>query len=253
MNDLSTGIHNFEGRRKLLKVKNALEPMMSRGAIEYIAQQLQPTDVVLEWGSGGSTTVFSQLVKKYISIEHKEEWYKEIKKHCSFIDSLETHYVGATCEQTEPDLAVPRCEYNTIFCKATHGRATISESTYHKIKKEHPYAHEGPVYSSILRYWQFQDYVNKIYDLGVDKFDKIIIDGRSRTFCAYIAHNFMHKDSVLFIDDVLCPHPAYGIQDPDGSFRQASRLEIEFGNSLENFYTETLAVDGTLALKLKRD
>ena len=248
-----TQILNYEGVRKLRKINLdiALQPMMTNATIEYIASILEPSDIVFEYGSGGSTTVFSQLVKKYISVEHEPEWFNKIKNRCSNIKSVESYHVEPNCRKIEPDMGVPPAHYETLFCADTHGRGIMTKESYENLQRDFPYALEGPHYSSILRYYQFQDYVNKIYDVGVDKFDKILIDGRSRTFCAYIARHFMHKDSILLIDDILSDHPRYRADDPDGTSRPASRLEIEFGNTLGAFYEEVMAIDGLLAVRLK--
>lgn len=48
---------------------------------------------------------------------------------------------------------------------------------------------------------QFKTYVNYIKKLNVEQFDKILIDGRARGWCAEAALQFLHKDSVVFIHD----------------------------------------------------
>lgn len=61
-----------------------MKPWMSNYEIELINSFLKSSDVMLEWGSGGSTVTFSHKVKSYYSIEHVSEWYSnvdtEIKK-----------------------------------------------------------------------------------------------------------------------------------------------------------------------------
>ena len=44
--------------------------MMSPKEIAFIEKYLTKDKVMLEWGAGGSTLYFSQLVKEYYSIEH---------------------------------------------------------------------------------------------------------------------------------------------------------------------------------------
>ena len=34
---------------------------------------------MLEWGSGGTTLYFPQMIDKYVSIEHDKKWYDIIK------------------------------------------------------------------------------------------------------------------------------------------------------------------------------
>lgn len=51
---------------------------MASKEIDTIEKYLSPTDVMLEWGAGGSTLYFSKFVKGYYSIEHDKEYYNNI-------------------------------------------------------------------------------------------------------------------------------------------------------------------------------
>lgn len=62
-----------------------MKPWMHNKEIAKIEQYLAPNDIMLEWGSGGSTLRFSKLVGKYYSIEHKKEWYDKL--------NIENNYV----------------------------------------------------------------------------------------------------------------------------------------------------------------
>ena len=55
-----------------------MTPWMSPREIELIQSYLQPGNVMLEWGSGGSTVTFSPKVDKYYSIEHVKDWYTKV-------------------------------------------------------------------------------------------------------------------------------------------------------------------------------
>jgi hypothetical protein len=57
-----------------------MKPWMSYQEISLVTSCLLPEHTMLEWGSGGSTVTFSPLVKNYYSIEHVEEWYKDVDK-----------------------------------------------------------------------------------------------------------------------------------------------------------------------------
>lgn len=48
---------------------------------------------------------------------------------------------------------------------------------------------------------QFETYIHHVDNLGVDTFDKVLIDGRARGWCAEYALNYLHKDSIIFIHD----------------------------------------------------
>ena len=46
-------------------------------------QYIKGKNRVLEWGSGGSTLYFPQIVNHYVSIEHDYSWYDKIKSDIS--------------------------------------------------------------------------------------------------------------------------------------------------------------------------
>lgn len=72
-------------------------PLMHSYEYEFIAKYLTPDDILLEWGSGNSTIYFSGLVKKLISVEHDDRWYKKIKKVVEQleIDNVEQYNINA--------------------------------------------------------------------------------------------------------------------------------------------------------------
>ena len=47
--------------------------MMTKDEIQFFKSYLDDSKVVLEYGCGGSTLYYSQLVKKYISIENDRQ------------------------------------------------------------------------------------------------------------------------------------------------------------------------------------
>ncbi len=51
---------------------------MDKREKQLILDCLTDKTIMLEWGSGGSTLEFSSIVNKYYSIEHNEDWYKNI-------------------------------------------------------------------------------------------------------------------------------------------------------------------------------
>jgi predicted O-methyltransferase YrrM len=59
--------------------KHNPSPNFATGAIEFLAQALKPTDVMLEYGSGYSTAWFGKRVAKLISIEHDQAWYERVR------------------------------------------------------------------------------------------------------------------------------------------------------------------------------
>jgi predicted O-methyltransferase YrrM len=64
---------------------------MSIDERNLVSKYLGYNKTMLEWGAGGSTLFFSKFVKKYISIEHDEGWYNEVKAKIG--DNVELHHV----------------------------------------------------------------------------------------------------------------------------------------------------------------
>jgi predicted O-methyltransferase YrrM len=54
-------------------------PWLSPQAIKILEQQLQKTDVGLEFGSGRSTLWFARRVSFLTSVEHNAEWHRRVK------------------------------------------------------------------------------------------------------------------------------------------------------------------------------
>lgn len=62
-----------------------LPPRLDGDEIEYLLQFLQnkqPNTKMVEWGSGGSTTMFLPFFKtgQFISIEHNHEWFDKVSE-----------------------------------------------------------------------------------------------------------------------------------------------------------------------------
>jgi len=56
------------------------KPMMSEQHIADIMKYAHG-ELAFEYGCGGSTMFFSKLFKKYVSVEHSQEWYKYMSHH----------------------------------------------------------------------------------------------------------------------------------------------------------------------------
>jgi len=69
--------------------------MLDRGGVELMCSILKPDMDVLEYGSGGSTTFFSQFVKSWTSMEHDSNWEPKVKNTLKMLpwgDKV-THYL----------------------------------------------------------------------------------------------------------------------------------------------------------------
>lgn len=124
---------------------------MNNPEIRFIEKFLTKTDVMLEWGSGGSTIHFSKFVDEYYSIEHDKLWYDRV---------------------------------NSVLPKNVK---------YYFVPADEPLAGLTKKYQ-VTSYINFCNTINK-------KFDKVLIDGRGRQWCAETIIPFLHKDSVVFMHD----------------------------------------------------
>ncbi|CAN5134357.1 hypothetical protein BH09PAT1_BH09PAT1_2790 [soil metagenome] len=56
---------------------------MTVNEIAFLKSLLQPDNVMLEWGCGGSTLEYSKYVKEYYSIEHSKIWADKISQQAT--------------------------------------------------------------------------------------------------------------------------------------------------------------------------
>ena len=54
-------------------------PLMHKNEYNFIEKYLTKDDIFLEYGSGSGSIYFSDLVKRYISIEHDVDFYNQVK------------------------------------------------------------------------------------------------------------------------------------------------------------------------------
>lgn len=125
---------------------------MSEQEIKVISGTLNKNDIMLEWGSGGSTNYFPQFVKEYYSIEHDETWFNQIRPGVPA--NVNYHFVPV-------------------------------DSALTKVTKKH----------------QVQTYIDFVDHFKVKKFDKVLIDGRGRGWCAEKIIPYLKEDSIVFIHD----------------------------------------------------
>ena len=106
---------------------------MRKREIDKILEYLEPHFLMLEWGSGGSTTFFPRYVSRYHSIEHSKEWYHRVYNEIG--DNVRLYYVPQNLPRTRPTkreefvdyveqvhyIGVPN--YNAVFID---GRARIA-------------------------------------------------------------------------------------------------------------------------------
>lgn len=138
---------------------------MSPKEKNFILAFLKKEDVMLEWGSGGSTLELSKHVKKYYSIEHDKVWYEKIKNILVANNNVSLHYVASDKPRSSTD----------------------------------PNFSEQP-----SSYDEFATYINYGNKLGI-KFNKVLIDGRARRWCAEEIIKHLCDDAIVFIHDFGIP------------------------------------------------
>ena len=156
--------------------------------IDLIQSYLSDKKIMLEYGCGGSTTIFPRYVKKYYSIEHNLDWFWNVQQEIynDKLDNVEIH-----------------------LCDIPKGVPTKREEFWERYDDNILYASEHVdtnipsfedcVYPKDKYVWnEYIDYVDK---LNVKLFDVILIDGRARTDCAYKVLNYIDKGSIVFIHD----------------------------------------------------
>ena len=156
--------------------------------IDLIQSYLSDKKIMLEYGCGGSTTIFPRYVKKYYSIEHNLDWFWNVQQEIynDKLDNVEIH-----------------------LCDIPKGVPTKREEFWERYDDNILYASEhldtnipsfeDCVYPKDKYVWnEYIDYVDK---LNVKLFDVVLIDGRARTDCAYKVLNYIDKGSIVFIHD----------------------------------------------------
>ena len=137
-------------------------PLMESEEIALIEKYLTPKSVMLEWGSGGSTSYFGAQVAALYSIEHDPEWYDIVTEATASLPVT----VILSENQSEDGKVVPWPE-----CR-----------------------HKPSL---------FTKYVEAVETFGVNHFNVVLIDGRSRAACAQKVLDYISVDSVVFIHDFL--------------------------------------------------
>ena len=160
--------------------------LMGKNEVEYIFKNLSPNDIMLEWGSGGSTYTFAPKVKTYYSIEHDKNWYNKVNEIIknNNITNVKLHHVENNTMKFDEYLDKNSKEIFKLY-KNHHVKDDIAYVKLRGVSKD----------------WHYlTDYINKIKTFGVT-FDKILIDGRARPMCAFLALNYLHDDGLVFLHD----------------------------------------------------
>lgn len=163
------------------------------GMMKYIDRDT----VMLEYGSGGSTLFFSKFVKELYTLEHYDKFYQIIKSSTDRLDNVHYYLVEPNHVKGKYVPADRAGEDRAGADRVAVADSDISDEKYDELKEKYPYHTEH----NIRRYWQYRDYVDHVDELGVDKFDVVLVDGRARGFCATKVMDYIDESGVVFIDD----------------------------------------------------
>ena len=74
-----TCMNNYKEVNKDDKFVEGRSIWIDEDGVKMICNLLHPSMRVLEYGSGGSTTMFSNFVSKWTSVEHDKKWGEKMK------------------------------------------------------------------------------------------------------------------------------------------------------------------------------
>ena len=142
---------------------------MAREEIDTILKYLPRKGVYVEWGAGGSTLLYPRYVKKAISIEHVQPWCQKVERELA----MEQEKTGE----------LKNVDFYCVPIKRVDGsdKYFINEN-------------EGD-------YRTFKRYVDYLEQVGVEKVDFALIDGRARVAVALRVLPFLKEASVVAVHD----------------------------------------------------
>ena len=136
-------------------------PWITFEARDWLGSFLTGDMRVFEWGSGGSTLFLVKRVKNLISLEHNPEWYEKI---------------GPLIKEK----GFSNCQY--ILKEPKPGSNYLSSSKR---------------YAGL----SFEEYCRAIDSYPDNFFDLVLVDGRARNFCVYLAMKKVRSKGFIFVDD----------------------------------------------------
>ena len=193
---------------------------MSDSEIVKSEEYLNNKDKVLEWGAGGSTLYFSNIVSSYVSIEHDKLWYNKLTSQIN--DNVELLYVPTHDEKFDDKLD-----------KNAFDILRGDESWYKKNGNKEIYEKDGKTHWTTrgkIDWHCYLDYIRKPLELSYRNYDVVFVDGRARAMCAYVAKDLLKDDGYLLFHDFNNRGYYHGILK----------------------YYEIVDMDGTLAILIKK-
>jgi hypothetical protein len=155
-------------------------PWISFAATDFLQKNLDSTDIVYEYGAGGSTLFLSNIVKKVISVEHDSEWVENLS---AIIQQKNLSNIKLTCIKSRKSKENTLLQSNEYFAG----------------------------YSSTKSL--FKEYVDSINQYPDCYFDLVVIDGRARPSCIKQARAKVKPGKYLLLDNSERLHYQLAIDD----------------------------------------
>lgn len=183
-------------KRKWYYGKRHEKMLLWGGEVTIIEKYMKEADMVLEWGSGYSTSYFSKHVKKYVSIEHNPEWFRNV------VNSLPHNVEYYLVQRNDPDRRDEVLDSVAPKVLRKCDRTIIREGIAHM-----------PCIGGGQDWHSYMNYIKKPLDLPYRNYDVIFIDGRSRAMCGYVALELLAEDGVVIYHDFNNRERYHGILD----------------------------------------
>jgi len=144
-------------------------PEMTQEEFEFLASHLNPTDVMIEYGSGHSTPNLAPRVRELWTVDHHKVWYSKVKTMCKEFENVKHILVPL-----DKDRVVPKSWKNNPDAKFGYPTPFECVRTYST--------------------WILTQ---------TKKFDKVLIDGRGRQWVAQFVMNNLAHEHDLFVHDYI--------------------------------------------------
>jgi hypothetical protein len=161
------------------------EIMMSATQVSCFLKYLNKSDSVFEWGSGGSTYNYCNYVNEYYSVEHDFKWYTHVNQIINERNIKNVNYKHVSNHGIILD---------ELLDKESPNLLRLTQNVQIKDGKYYAQTRGGDDWHCYI------NYINSISSFN-KKFDKILVDGRARVFCAYKALDYIKDDGILYVHD----------------------------------------------------
>ncbi|CAK9036628.1 unnamed protein product [Durusdinium trenchii] len=202
--------------------------MMEPAEIDVLKAFLHPEVVMFEFGAGGSTVAFSELVKELYVAEHNPSWAQEVKERCDARGIRNVHLLSALPNRSAleqmgaTDCGILRPQL--VFDKADPLRKTYGPNLDPKWRDASPAQREAV----------FKDYLKLIQEANQSRFDVVLIDGRVRGECALAALPYVDERSVVIIHDWFLEEWGYEFR-PDGTQDLSKPVKVAPRGTLKSY------------------